>query len=88
MGLHIRGDSMPLTIHLHFIEQAIQMISQDNRFVGLLAGGSMITGTMDEFSDIDLILVYQAAYREEIMKQRLGIAEGMGSLLFAFTGST
>jgi hypothetical protein len=52
----------------------------------ILGGGSMVTGTMDEYSDLDLIVVYQSAYQEEIMNQRLNIVEELGSLLAVFTG--
>ncbi|WP_309119159.1 nucleotidyltransferase domain-containing protein [Paenibacillus sp.] len=77
---------MKLPVHEQFIEQAIRYVSQDQRFIGLLAGGSMMYGTMDEYSDLDLIIVYRSESRHEIMNQRLRIAEGMGNLLSAFTG--
>ncbi|MFC0214554.1 nucleotidyltransferase domain-containing protein [Paenibacillus chartarius] len=77
---------MKLPVHEQFIEMAIGYISQDQRFTGLLAGGSMMHGTMDEYSDLDLIIVYDSEFRSEIMDRRLQIAEGMGNLLSAFTG--
>ncbi|MMZ63279.1 hypothetical protein D1872_255240 [compost metagenome] len=43
------------------LSQAREKASSDPRFVGLLAGGSLMTGTLDEFSDLDLIVVYDAA---------------------------
>ncbi|WP_317618488.1 oxalate:formate antiporter [Paenibacillus sp. PL91] len=46
----------------------------------------MMTKTMDEYSDLDLIIVYDSAYQEQIMNQRLHIAEGLGKLLSGFTG--
>ncbi|MGW9126949.1 nucleotidyltransferase domain-containing protein [Paenibacillus chitinolyticus] len=77
---------MPLQMHEDFIKQTKEKLRQDNRLLGLLAGGSMITGVMDEYSDLDLIVVYDAKYREEIMDCRIGIAKKLGSLLSAFTG--
>ncbi|MFD2663355.1 nucleotidyltransferase domain-containing protein [Paenibacillus thailandensis] len=77
---------MLLPVFERFIQQAKEKVSQDQRFLGLLAGGSMKTGTMDEYSDLDLVIVYDSAYQEQIMNQRLLIAEGMGNLLAAFTG--
>jgi UTP:GlnB (protein PII) uridylyltransferase len=56
---------MTLPIYEHFIEQVKERFIQDNRFIGLLGGGSMMTGTMDEYSDLDLIVVYPSAYQEE-----------------------
>ncbi|UED77482.1 nucleotidyltransferase domain-containing protein [Brevibacillus sp. DP1.3A] len=77
---------MKLPLHDRFIEQAIEYVSQDQRLIGLLAGGSMMYGEMDEYSDLDLIIVYNYAFRNEIMEQRFRIAERLGNLLSAFTG--
>ncbi|NRR23474.1 nucleotidyltransferase domain-containing protein [Brevibacillus sp. MS2.2] len=77
---------MRLPLHDRFIEQAIEYVSQDQRLLGLLAGGSMVYGEMDEYSDLDLIIVYNYAFRNEIMEQRFRIAERLGNLLSAFTG--
>lgn len=41
---------------------------------------------MDEYSDLDLIIVYDSAYQEQVTNQRLDIAEGLGKLLSGFTG--
>ncbi|MBB6730637.1 nucleotidyltransferase domain-containing protein [Cohnella zeiphila] len=77
---------MLLPIHEKFIEQAIKKLSQDRRIRGILAGGSMMTNTMDEFSDLDLIIVYDPTCQAQIMNERLHIAEGLGRLLSGFTG--
>ncbi|CAI6033668.1 oxalate:formate antiporter [Cohnella sp. JJ-181] len=54
--------------------------------LGLLSGGSMLDGTMDEYSDLDLILVYDPDYRDDVMTGRIHIASGLGHLLSGFTG--
>ncbi|MBM6994482.1 nucleotidyltransferase domain-containing protein [Paenibacillus sp. DXFW5] len=77
---------MKLPLHNQFIQEAIEYVSQDQRIIGLLAGGSMMYGEMDEYSDLDLIIVYNSAFRSEIMEQRHLIAERLGNLLSAFTG--
>ncbi|RCX23690.1 nucleotidyltransferase-like protein [Fontibacillus phaseoli] len=77
---------MRLPVHERFIERAIGFLCQDHRLTGLLAGGSMVYGAMDEYSDLDLIIVYRNEFRSEIMEQRLQIAEELGNLLSAFTG--
>lgn len=77
---------MQLPVHERFVVRATEKLSQDSRVWGLLAGGSMMTKTMDEYSDLDLIIVYDSAYQEQIMEQRLLIAEGLGQLLSGFTG--
>lgn len=40
-----------------FIEKAIRVVQQDAESIGLAAGGSWITGEMDAYSDLDLVLV-------------------------------
>lgn len=77
---------MKLPVHERFIEKAVEYLRQDQRLTGLLAGGSMVYGAMDEYSDLDLIIVYSNEFRSEVMEQRLRIAEGLGNLLSAFTG--
>ncbi|MDR9855518.1 nucleotidyltransferase domain-containing protein [Paenibacillus sp. VCA1] len=77
---------MLLQMHEDFIIQAKEKLSQDDRLLGLLAGGSLITGSMDEYSDLDFIVVYDACYKEEIMENRMQFAEKLGHLLSAFTG--
>ncbi|AJY75180.1 nucleotidyltransferase domain-containing protein [Paenibacillus beijingensis] len=77
---------MPLNAHYDFINRAKEKFSRDGRFVALLAGGSMITNTMDEFSDLDFVAVYRPEEREAVMNERLLIAQELGGLLSAFTG--
>lgn len=77
---------MPLPIHLDFVNKVIDFIKKDLRILGIAAGGSWITNTMDEFSDIDLVIVVDTNYEREISQERMVIAEKLGNLLSAFTG--
>ncbi|UKS27558.1 nucleotidyltransferase domain-containing protein [Paenibacillus sp. HWE-109] len=77
---------MKLPGHEQFIERVKEQVAQDHRLVGLLGGGSMLTGSMDEYSDLDFIVVYDPAHQEEIMEQRLTLVGSFGNLLSAFTG--
>ncbi|NEN84818.1 oxalate:formate antiporter [Paenibacillus elgii] len=70
----------------HFIETVKMKLIEDHRIIGLLGGGSMITGAMDEYSDLDLIVVYHPDYRDEIMQQRIHMAESLGTVLSVLTG--
>ncbi len=72
--------------HVQMIEKVLRFIKNDSRFVGLAVGGSYITNSMDEFSDLDFILVSKATYYEQVMEERMSIAEAFGELLSAFTG--
>ena len=72
--------------HERFLTTAIQTLSRDARFVGIAAGGSFITDTMDEFSDLDLVLVVEPAAYPAILAERSQVAASLGPLLAAFTG--
>lgn len=72
--------------HDDFIQKIKQQIKTDKRFMGILAGGSMIDNTMDQFSDLDLILVYDSNFRSSVLNNKLQIASEFGSLLSGFTG--
>lgn len=72
--------------HLAFVQQAIAAFSRDERIVGVAAAGSWADDTMDEFSDIDLVIAVEAASFDEVIRDRKRIANSLGSLLVAFTG--
>ncbi len=77
---------MPLPIHLKFVNRVIAVLKDDARILGIAAGGSWITDSMDAFSDIDLVIVVDSNHEGEILNERLVIAEKFGSLLSGFTG--
>jgi predicted nucleotidyltransferase len=72
--------------HAAFLRRALEPLRADARLVGVAAGGSYLTGTMDEFSDLDLVLAVEAAAYPEVMEDRHHIAAALGPLLSAFTG--
>jgi predicted nucleotidyltransferase len=73
-------------IHASFLRAAMGRLREDARLVGVAAGGSYLTGTMDEFSDIDLVVAVEPAAYREVMEDRHTIAASLGPLLSAFTG--
>lgn len=75
--------SKPHQSLFHAIETAVK---QDTRIIGLLAGGSLIHGGFDEFSDIDLVLVVNEDDHLDVMRTRREFAESIGDLLASFTG--
>jgi predicted nucleotidyltransferase len=44
--------------HRQFLER-IEQLETDNRIVGVAIGGSLLTNSMDEFSDLDLLIVVE-----------------------------
>jgi len=72
--------------HAAFVEKACEILSKDTRIHTILAGGSMIHGGMDEFSDLDFVIVVDDEHYSEVLASRMDIARDLGSLLSAFTG--
>lgn len=72
--------------HQGVLDAVREAVARDARFVGLLAGGSLLHGGFDEFSDLDLVLVVSDTAYQEVMAERRAIAESIGPLLAAFTG--
>ena len=64
----------------------IAAAEQDPRFLAVLAAGSIATGTPDEYSDLDLVLVCTDATAREVLAEGKKFAAGVGPLLVSFTG--
>jgi len=71
--------------HRNFITRAVSLLARDARVDGIAAGGSMISGPMDEYSDVDLIVVVSEATLPFDTLARKEIAEALGPLLTSFT---
>lgn len=72
--------------HRTFLRSTIDQLQRDNRIVGVAAGGSFLSDSMDEFSDLDLVIAVEPNHHEKIMADRHRIAGSLGVLLAAFTG--
>jgi hypothetical protein len=72
--------------HLTFVRRAIEVLSLDERLVGVAAAGSWADDAMDAFSDIDLVIAVETACVEDVTRDRKRIASTLGPLLVAFTG--
>src|SRR5688572_11393211 len=77
---------MDRSIYEQFIARAIAVLEADGRFLGLAAGGSWMDGSLDPFSDLDLVIVSESGSEPDVTADRARIAGAMGSLLSAFTG--
>lgn len=72
-------------MHKEFIDKIIKIVQKDEKVLGLAVAGSWITNEIDEFSDLDLVLVS----KEQIAPNRekmIDFASKLGNLLNAFTG--
>ncbi|HYJ67646.1 MAG TPA: hypothetical protein VEX15_08265 [Nocardioidaceae bacterium] len=72
--------------HQRFLDAVLPQIQRDERFVGLAAGGSLLAGDVDEFSDLDLVPVVDPDHHKSVMAQRFDITASWGRQLAAFTG--
>lgn len=72
-------------IHLAFAERAKSILANDENVMGLAVGGSWLTNEIDEFSDLDLILVTKQKISGE-KSLMIGYAKRLGNFLSGFTG--
>jgi predicted nucleotidyltransferase len=68
------------------LDRLLTVAEHDERIVGVTAGGSAVTGTMDEFSDLDLIVVCRDGDDDAVLADVRGLAAAVGPLLVAFSG--
>ncbi|WII71147.1 aminoglycoside 6-adenylyltransferase [Bdellovibrio sp. 22V] len=73
-------------IHQQFLDEALSKLQADLRILGVAGAGSLISGKMDEYSDLDLIVVVPDTKFNEIMAERFKIVAGLGNHLTGFTG--
>lgn len=72
--------------HRTFLRQTLEKLRQDERLLGVAIAGSYLSGEMDEYSDLDLIIVVDDVHYQNILQERQVFVSGFGSLLAAFTG--
>jgi hypothetical protein len=73
-------------VHREFLQSAIPKLRADARLVGLAAGGSFIARRLDEFSDLDLIVVAAPDAAQEVLRSGATLAAQLGPLLASFPG--
>jgi predicted nucleotidyltransferase len=69
-----------------FLDRLVEAVEDDERIVGVTAGGSAAAGTMDGYSDLDLVLVCRPEYQGELLHDLPAVAGRLGRLLACFTG--
>jgi predicted nucleotidyltransferase len=73
------------TIYHSFLDQVVERIKRDQNVIGLAAAGSYITNDLDDYSDLDLVLVthWQIAPDKDKM---MAYANYLGNFISGFTG--
>ena len=69
----------------HFADNIVAMVKKDANVIGLAAGGSFITNELDEYSDLDLILITKKKIAGDKEKM-LDYARSFGDFISGFTG--
>lgn len=72
-------------MHRDFVEKVLEIVKTDPTIVGLAAGGSWINNQIDEFSDIDFVLITDQLVSDSL-ERMVEYALKFGKLLNAFTG--
>lgn len=72
--------------HAAFLDHALLRLWEMRRIVGVAAGGSFLTGRLDEHSDLDLVVAVEPAVFGEVLAERTELAAELGTLLSAATG--
>ncbi len=83
---HLVGKNDLPQLHAAFLRTALPRLQADERLVAVAAGGSFLTGGMDEYSDLDLVVVVEPTAAPQVIQERQQIAAHLGPLLAAFTG--
>ena len=61
-------------------------VARDQRIVAVLQGGSAVLGAVDEFSDLDLVIVCADNAQADVLAEAGSLAAELGPLLVSFTG--
>lgn len=72
-------------IQQDFAYRVAEIVQRDETVLGLAVGGSWISGEMDEYSDLDLILITKEKVAGN-KEQMLQYAKSFGGLISGFTG--
>lgn len=74
-----------MLVQKEFAEKVVKIVSADDTVIGLAVAGSWIGDELDEFSDLDLILITNEKVAGDKVKM-IGYAKGFGDYISGFTG--
>jgi len=73
-------------LHAEFLDRALGILPEIPGVVGVGAGGSFVTGGLDDQSDLDLVLGVEPSHWPEILERRRDITTSLGPYLAGFSG--
>ena len=68
-----------------FVSRTVENLKADSRFLGLAIAGSWVRDEIDEFSDLDLIVVCENDFVPDLPGMQ-SVARRLGTLISSFTG--
>lgn len=71
---------------VRFVAEALPILQDDVRIVGVAAGGSFAQGGVDVHSDLDLVVAVEPSAHAAVLAEAPALAARLGPLLAAFTG--
>ncbi len=74
-----------MTIQQEFAQKCVSILQNDESVIGLAVAGSWLTNEMDEFSDLDLVLVTKQKISQD-KSLMIAFAQKLGNFLSGFTG--
>lgn len=77
---------MSTDAHQQFVYRAVDVLRRTLGIVGVAVGGSWLEQSLDQYSDLDLIVVLAPEHAPRLMAVRPAVAASLGSLLECFTG--
>ena len=77
--------SLPAT-HRALLDTIVSTLSQDPRKVAIGASGSYASNTMDQYSDLDLVIAIEPNDYDQVMCQRFQLVEDITGFIAGFTG--
>lgn len=72
--------------HLRLLTRIINVFSADARIVGIGAGGSFASDSMDNYSDLDLVVAVAPDFYQQVMAERFAVIDKIDGRLAAFSG--
>jgi hypothetical protein len=73
-------------LHREHLRAVIRHVASNPDCCGLAAGGSFITGAMDDYSDLDLVVVVPPSTWPAVLARRVSLVAAVAPVLTAFTG--
>ena len=73
-------------VQRNFIDGVVRTTRHDGRFSGVLLAGSALNDSLDDYSDLDFILVCRGETVNGTFAARMDIARSLGDFVSGFTG--